>query len=270
MKNTSQSKSIETALTNAAEKERDRLLAMVAHELRTPLGPIVNGALVLQRRGIDPELVHATARIIERQGRLLGRLIDDLLDISHAQLGAVHLQCGRVSMSSIVDTCMQTTSVYVGERGQRLQVEVSPESMELHADSARLCQALQNLIVNAAKFSERGGLIRVRAGRDRDDAVVVVSDDGMGIEASELESIFTLYRQVEAKGSRRDGGLGIGLYLARRFAQAHGGTLVAASAGVNRGATFTLRIPCLAFYSEGAGISQWEPSSRSVSALTTA
>lgn len=250
---------------------RDRLLATVAHELRTPLMPIISGALVLQRRGIEPELAQATARIIERQARLLGRLVDDLLDISRAKLGSVELQRRRVSMSSIVESCVQTMAGYISDRGQRLQVTISPESMELHADAARLCQALQNLIVNSAKFSERGAVIRVHAARDQEDVVVVVKDDGVGIDAAYLESIFTLYTQVDAGAAKdRGGGLGIGLYLARRFVEAHGGTLIARSAGVGAGSSFTIRIPSPAFASEPEGVAQWDRSSRSVSALTTA
>ncbi len=252
------------------ERERDRLLATVAHELRTPLMPIVSGALVLQRRGIDPELAQATARIIERQARLLGRLVDDLLDVSHAKLGTVELQRRRVSMSEIVESCTQTMAGCISDRGQRLQVTISPDSMELDADATRLCQALQNLIANSAKFSERGGMIRVSAARDRRDVVVVVDDDGVGIDPDHLESIFTLYTQIGVRAVHGHGaGLGIGLYLARRFVEAHGGTLVATSAGVGSGSSFTMRIPCPGFPLDAEGV-QWERSSRSVSALTTA
>ncbi len=253
------------------ERQRDRLLATVAHELRTPLMPIISGALVLQRRGIDPELAQATARVIERQARLLGRLVEDLLDISRAKLGGVELQRRRVSLSAIVESCAQTMAPYICDRGQRLQVTISPHLLELDADATRLCQALQNLIVNSAKFSERGSVIRVRAARDQRDAVVVVSDDGVGIDAAHLESIFTLYAQVGASSAcYRGGGLGIGLYLARRFVEAHGGTLIATSAGVGAGSSFTIRIPCPGFAPDGEGVPQWGPSSRSVSTLTTA
>lgn len=249
---------------------RDRLLATVVHELRTPLMPIVSGALVLQRRGIGPELVQATARIIERQARLLGRLVEDLLDISRAKLGVVELQRRRVSMSAVVESCVQTMAAHISDRGQRLQVAISPDSMELDADAARLCQSLQNLIVNSAKFSGRGAVIRVRAARDHGDVVVVVSDDGVGIDAVHLESIFTLYTQVGARSAHDRGGLGIGLYLARRFVEAHGGTLIATSAGVGAGSSLTIRIPCPGFAPDAEGVPQWGPSSRSVSALTTA
>lgn len=253
------------------EPDRDRLLATVAHELRTPLMPIISGALVLQRRGIDPELAQATARIIERQARLLGRLVDDLLDVSRAKLGTVELQRRRVSMAAIVESCVQTMAPYISDRGQRLQVTISPDSMELHADATRLCQALQNLIVNSAKFSDRGAVIRVRAARDQRDAVVVVDDDGVGIDPAHLDSIFTLYTQVGAGPAHaRGGGLGIGLYLARRFVEAHGGTLIATSGGAGTGSRFTIRLPCPDSVPEAAGAPQRDPSSRSVSALTTA
>jgi signal transduction histidine kinase len=138
--------------------------------------------------------------------------------------------------------------------------------MELHADSARLCQAFTNLIINAAKFSEHGAVIRVHAARNDGDCVVVVSGDGLGIAAVDLDTIFELQGQLQATDSE----LGGGLYLARRFVEAHGGTLLAASAGVDRGRSFTLRIPCVGFYPEAAAFPNWDPSSRSVSAFTTA
>jgi signal transduction histidine kinase len=248
------------------ENARDCLLATVAHELRTPLMPIINSAQILQRRGIDPELVQASARIIERQARLLGRLVEDLLDVSHARLGAVHLKRERVSMADIVESTVQMMAAHFSDRGQRLQVAISADAMELHADPTRLCQALRNLLVNSAKFSGRGTLIRVRAARDHGDAVVVVSDEGVGIDASHLESIFTLYTQVGGRTASGDGGLGIGLYLARRFVEAHGGTLTATSKGMTRGSSFTIRVPCLGFSPEAAGFPQWGPGIRSDSA----
>ena len=258
------------ARQNTEQNMDDALLNIIGQELRTPLMPIIHSAQILQRRGIEPELVQATARIIERQARLLGRLVEQLLDVSHAKLGAVHLKRERISMADVVESAVQTMAAHISDRGQRLQVAISAESMELHADPARLCQALQNLLVNSAKFSGQGALIRVRAARDDGDAVVVVSDEGVGIDASHLESIFTLYTQVGVRTTGRDGGLGIGLYLARRFVEAHGGTLTATSPGVACGSSFTIRVPCLGFSPEAAAFPQWGPSSRSVSALTTA
>ena len=107
-----------------------------------------------------------------------------------------------------------------------------------------MCRALRNLILNAAQSSERGATIRVRAARDRGECVVVVSDDGMGIAAIDLEGIFELHATLPPREGHREGGIGVGLYLARRVAEAHGGSLVAASPGANRGSTFTLRLPC--------------------------
>jgi signal transduction histidine kinase len=244
MKTASPPELVENPDSQVAVHERDQLLATVVHELRSPLVPIINGALVLQRRGVDPELVQATARIIERQGRLLGRLIADLLDISLVKLGAIQLHRERVSMSAIVDSCVQTMAAYISDRGQCLQVTMSEESMELIADATRLCQALQNVLMNAAKFSERGASIRMQVARDRGYAKVIVSDDGAGIDARHLEAIFTLYAQVGVGSSAGRDGLGIGLYLARRFVEAHGGTLTASSPGLRQGSTFTLRVPC--------------------------
>ena len=224
--------------------DADLLLAMVARALRAQLKPIDSGALVLQRRGLDPELARATARVIERKGHLLGRLIDELVDISEARLGTLRLHRQPVSMSAIVESCIEGVTRCVNDAGHRLEVSVSRESMELHADTARLCQALRNLIMNAVRISVRGATIRVRAARDHADCVVVVSDDGLGIAAVDLEAIFALRGTLQPDDAHPEGGLGVGLYLARRFVEAHGGTLVAASPGANRGSNFTLRMPC--------------------------
>jgi signal transduction histidine kinase len=238
-----------------AEDEGDLLLAMVARALRTQLKPIDSGALVLQRRDLDPELARATARVIERKGQLLGWLIDELADIAEARLGTAQLQRRRVSMSAIVESSVETVTRCVSDSGQRIEVAISGERMELHADGPRLCQALRNLILNAAEASERGATIRVRAARDHGDCVVVVSDDGMGVAAIDLEDISGLRGTLARTKAGQEGGLGLGLYLARRFVEAHGGTLVAASPGVNRGSSFTLRLPCAPAQFEAAGFS---------------
>jgi signal transduction histidine kinase len=250
------------------EIARNRFLAIVAHELRSPLMPILNGASVLRRSPGDQELVTRTAQIIERQGRLLSGLIEDLLDVSRTQRGQLLMRPRRIRVQDVIDLCVETAAPLLRENRQRLVISVAPDSMELHGDLNRLGQALQNLISNAAKFSERGGIIRIRAERQEADAVVTIVDQGIGIEARNLESIFALYRRVGDKSIAQDAGLGIGLYLARYVAEAHGGTVTATSEGLGRGSCFRLQLPCLEFY-PAASSTRFEPSSRSLSAFTT-
>jgi signal transduction histidine kinase len=269
MNDTSHARSVEPG-AEAAIGARNRLLAMVAHEMRTPLMPIINGALILQRQGLKTDEVRETACLIERQGRVLGRLINDLMDISLAEHGGIQLARREVSMAEIVESCVQTVAPLVSDRGRRLRVTVSREPMLMHADAARLCQAVQNLIVNATKFSPPGGLISINAERSEGCAMLEVRDEGVGIEPERLESIFRLFETGETEASRRDGGLGIGLYLARRFVEAHSGTLVAASDGSGKGSVFTIRVPRAGCSPESEGLHRSGPVRRSVSTLTTA
>jgi signal transduction histidine kinase len=229
------------------------LLAIVLHELRGPLMPILNGAAILKNASHDAALVKRTALLIERQARNLAKLIEDLLDASRSRHGELPMQRRRIELRDVIDTCMETVAPFVHQHQQRLDVVVAQQAMELHADPLRLGQALQNLVFNAAKFSDRGGSIRIEARREDGDALVTVSDDGLGIEAAELETIFGLYTRARAvRTAAPNDGLGIGLYLARCVAEAHGGSLTARSEGPGLGSTFTLRIPCLGFDSEAA------------------
>lgn len=251
--------------------DRNHYVAMVAHELRNPLLPILTAAAIIKRRPLDAELVKRSADIIDRQARILSRRIDDLMDVSRVQMGKLHMTRSQVSVAEILRQCLETVAPMLAQRGQALLISVSPGPMELNADAARLSQALQNLVANAAKFSGKGTEIRVHAERDGGDAVLTVRDSGIGLEPAELESIFRLFSQADQGSSAASNtGLGIGLYLARSFVEAHEGTVTAASGGRNAGSTFTLRVPCLAFDPQATSIAQRSPSSRSVSFLTTA
>jgi signal transduction histidine kinase len=196
--------------------------------------------------------------------------LDAAAGLERSRLANLRLRRRQISMSSVIDQCVEMMGPFVRGRGQRLRVTVEPQSMELDADAARLCQVLQHLIVNATKYSAADSEIVVHAGRDGLDAVVVVSDSGSGIDPQRIGSIFDLYAQRHASGTARRGGLGIGLHVARALIEAHGGTLTATSAGVDLGSAFTLRVPCLDFAPQAPVEPQSRPSSRSLSALTTA
>jgi signal transduction histidine kinase len=195
---------------------------------------------------------------------------DAAASLERSRLANLRLRRRRVSMSSVIEECVEMTGPFVRGRGQTLSVTVESQPMELEADAARLCQVLQHLIVNATKFSIAGAEIGIRAKRDGADVIVVVTDVGAGIEAQRIGSIFGVYLQRHAADTARRGGLGIGLHVARALAEAHGGTLTAKSAGTGFGSEFTLRVPCLGFETAASALLQPFPSNRSVSALTAA
>jgi signal transduction histidine kinase len=250
---------------------RNNYVAMVAHELRDPLMPIINAASVLKRTPLDVDLVYRTAGIIERQARIMDRLIDDLMNVSRVQTGKLRLDRSPVSMAEVIEQCMETMAPIFRQRGQRLVVVVSPHAMAMHADGLRLAQTVRNLVANAAKYSDPDREVCVRAFRDHQEAVVTVTDAGIGLEPAEIESIFGLFTQAgRAQSPHVHSGLGIGLYLARKFAEAHGGSITAASRGPGQGSTFTLRVPCLDFDAHASRRDQYISSNRSVSFFTTA
>jgi signal transduction histidine kinase len=257
------------AAETVTDQDWYRHAALMAHELHNPLMPIINAAAVIRRVPRDAELVTRSAAIIERQARIVARLIDDLMNLSTAKLGTLRLQRAGVTLTEVVQQSLEAVSPLVAEAGHRLKVSLANEPLVLHADAMRLGQALQNLIRNAAKYNEQRGEIRVWTTRDHDEATVSVSDDGIGLTAADLETIFEPFAQVDKHqhGGVRCG-LGVGLYLARQLVEAHGGSLVARSAGLGRGATFTLRIPCeIASASMDCG--QISPNKRSDSFFTT-
>jgi signal transduction histidine kinase len=225
----------------------DHHVAMVAHELRDPLLPILNAAAVLLRFPPDAALVQRSAAIIDRQARHMSHLIDDLMNISRVKLGNLPMHRAPVSIAEIIGRCVETLEPFCAQRNQRLLVNVSHASMDLDADAIRLTQALRNVVANAAKFSDHGAELRIGAEIQGDCVIVKVSDSGIGIDPADLEPIFSPFvRGAQGAAAHTNGGLGVGLYLARSFVEAHGGTLIASSAGRGRGSTFTLRLPCLA------------------------
>jgi signal transduction histidine kinase len=184
------------------------------------------------------------------------RLIDDLVDVTHLTSGNLEIQRQRVSIRDVVERCVEIVGTYVADRGHKLLVDISAEPVYLIADGMRVCQALQNLVTNAAKYTNDGGEVRIRAYRDKGQAVFEVSDNGIGITAAQLEIIFDMFAQHGQAGSRRaEGGLGIGLFLTRKLLEAHGGVVAATSAGPGLGSKFTVRLPCENPYTEtGDGI----------------
>lgn len=246
--------------------ETAHYVAMVAHELRSPLMPILNAASLMARAPQEVDMVRRSAVVIERQARIIGRLIEDLMSVSSTRMGGMRLRRAPLAMTELLQQCVETVTPFALQRGLRLHVAYPREPLELFADSLRLEQALQNVLFNAVKFSHPGGEVRLAIERAGDEVLITVSDDGIGIAASELESIFELFKQGD---SRHYGGLGIGLYLARQMIEAHHGSIIAASAGAGLGSTFSIRIPSLTADDYANGPRDIGESSRSDSVFTT-
>jgi signal transduction histidine kinase len=227
----------------ADDRDHNQLIAIVAHELRYPLVPIRNAAALLQHDLVDAATIRRSAGIIERQVTAMNRLIGDLVDVSRTQRGTLEIRRARAPLTTLMEYAIESAQPLANERGHTLTISVTKQPVYLYMDVLRLCQAVVNIIANATKYTDRHGEIHVHAQRAGTQAVIVVSDQGIGIAESELEAIFGLYEK-SAQGMRVEQGLGIGLYLARHFIEAHGGTVTAASEGIGRGSVFTICLPC--------------------------
>jgi signal transduction histidine kinase len=243
----------EIARSRAAEEElqdanrrKDEFLAMLSHELRNPLAPIRNAVEVI-RRVAPPDATLTMARdVIDRQARLLARLVDELLDVSRISQGKIVLKRESVELAKVVQQSVEIVRPLVETRGQRLWVDVTPRPVWLSGDATRLAQIFSNLLNNACKYTPEGGQIRISADAQDGEARIVVEDDGSGIEPELLPHVFELFVQGERGLDRGQGGLGIGLTLVKRLVELHQGRVDAYSAGPGRGSTFTVRLPCLA------------------------
>jgi PAS domain S-box-containing protein len=238
-----------TALDNArlyreaqeSDRRKEEFLAVLAHELRNPLMPLIT-CLELMRLGVgDAADAERRREIMDRQVRNLKRLVDDLLDVSRITRGKFDLQKETVSLSTIVSRAIETTRPVLEAQGLHLAVRLEP-GVEITADPLRLEQALANLLSNAAKYTSAGGHVELSGGQEDGCVVVRVADDGTGIPSDMLPRVFDLFVQ----GSRSAGGLGVGLTLVRAVAEMHGGSVEAASEGPGHGSRFTLRLPIAA------------------------
>ena len=225
------------------DRRKDEFLATLAHELRNPLAPISNATQFLLAKGpADPELRRAR-ELIDRQVRVMAWLLDDLLDVSRITRGKLELRKERVELAAVVAAAVETSRPLIDAGGHALTVELPAEGVPLDADPVRLAQVFANLLNNAAKYTDRGGRLRLTAERAADGVAVAVSDDGIGLAADMLPRLFEIFAQAEPARERAQGGLGIGLSLVRGLVELHGGTIAAHSDGPGRGSTFTVRLP---------------------------
>ena len=225
-----------------ANRAKDEFLATLSHELRNPLGAIANAVAALDR--VEAGGGEPTARlrqIIQRQTQHLARLVDDLLDVARATAGKIVLARQAVDLREVANACVR--SLHESGRTRDHQVTLRADSVIVNADPTRLAQIVTNMVDNALKFTPRGGSVDVHVLREQKDAVLRVTDSGIGIAADMLPRIFDLFTQAEQTMDRSPGGLGIGLTLSRRLVEMHGGTIAAASEGPGRGAQFTVTLP---------------------------
>lgn len=237
-------KQAEDALREA-DRSKDAFLATLSHELRNPLAPIRNAIAILQLQGLPPGEARWALEVIDRQTRQMTHLIDDLLDVSRVTRNRLELRRERVDLAMIVPAAVETSRPLFAAGGVELTVSQPPEPVWLDADPARLSQVLSNLLNNAAKFTGRGGQVWLTTERLGDEAVVTVRDTGIGIPPEMLAGIFEMFSQVDQSLERSRGGLGLGLTLAKRLVELHGGTIEAASDGPGKGSELILRLPAL-------------------------
>jgi PAS domain S-box-containing protein len=226
-----------------ANRTKDEFLAVLGHELRNPLSPILTALQLLRLRATGP--LPRELEIIERQVKHVARVVDDLLDVSRITQGRIKIQRHPVDVGRTVVSAAEAASFLFEERQQHFELVPSERPLIIRGDDSRLVQVFSNLFTNAARYSERGGHIRVDIREEGEDAVVVVKDDGIGIPADLLPHVFEPFRQGERTAHRSQGSLGLGLSIVRALVQLHGGGVMAQSQGNGRGSTFTVRLPLL-------------------------
>jgi signal transduction histidine kinase/ActR/RegA family two-component response regulator len=224
-----------------ASRAKDEFLAMLGHELRNPLAPILTATELMDHQG--GEVFARERAVIRRQLRHVVRLVDDLLDVSRITRGSIALERKPVEMSVIAAKAIEQVSPLLGERRHALTSEVAPSGLLVHGDETRLAQVLANLLANAAKYTPAGGRIGVTATTDGDEIRVTVFDNGVGISPGLLPHVFELFKQGEQGIDRARGGLGLGLAIAKAIVGLHGGRIEAASAGAGRGSEFSVTLP---------------------------
>lgn len=235
----------------AADERKNEFLAMLAHELRNPLAAILVATNVLENENADPQKMRKFGQTIGRQARHLGKLVDDLLDISRINTGKIQLHKAPVDLAALLASVIESARPRIERERHVLMTHVPDREMWVEGDPTRLEQVLDNLLSNALKYTPGGGRVTATLSRRVDAAgipriVLRITDDGRGIAAAHLDSIWELFFQVDTSVARAQSGLGIGLTMVRRLVEMHGGSVHAASEGLGKGATFTIELPQIA------------------------
>lgn len=224
----------------AALRAKDEFLAMLGHELRNPLAPIVTALEIARLRAgeLSPDL-----QIIQRQVKHLTSLVDDLLDVARVTGGKIELNSAVVEIAAVIANAIDMARPLIEQRRHLLQVQVPATGLAVHVDARRMAQVISNLLINAAKYTEPAGRIAIRAQQEGETVCVAVQDSGVGISAELLGRVFDMFEQGHGGGRHSKGGLGVGLAIARSIVQLHGGSITASSPGINQGSEFTVRLP---------------------------
>ncbi len=227
----------------AADRQKDAFLATLAHELRNPLAPIRNAVQYLKLLGSKNSEVTAAHEVIDRQISVLVHLIDDLLDIARVNANKLDIRPVPVDLAAIVDRAIETSRPHIQKAGHTLTISLPEPSVHLWADPVRLSQALANLLNNAATYTMPGGQISLTATLKQDHVIIIVRDNGIGIERNQLPSLFEPFTQMPGPVDRATSGIGLGLPLAKKLVELHGGTLQGHSDGINHGSEFHITLP---------------------------
>lgn len=224
-----------------ANRAKDEFLAMLGHELRNPLAPIVTALHLIKKK--NSGTLGREHQIIERQVGHLSRLVDDLLDVTRITRGKVQLNREAVFLDNIINDALESVSPLLEEKRHLVRVALDPKKAVVFGDPGRLRQVVSNLLTNAAKYTAPGGQIEVSTVAGTSDVALVVRDNGVGMDAETLGRVFNIFEQGEVSIARSEGGLGIGLAVVKRLTELHGGSVDARSAGSGQGSEFTLRMP---------------------------
>ena len=226
----------------AANRTKDQFLAVLSHELRSPLNPILGWSKLLQTREFEPAVRQKAIETIERNAKLQSQLIEDLLDVSRILNGKLTLESGLVDLEFVLRGALET--VQLAAEAKAIQIHTVFEPLQIWGDANRLQQVCWNLLSNAIKFTPSGGSVTLKLEQQASQAQITVSDTGKGISASFLPYVFESFRQADGSTTRKFGGLGLGLAIVRQVVELHGGTVRAESSGEGQGSTFIVQLPC--------------------------
>ena len=236
----------------SANRTKDEFLAMLSHELRSPLGVILTWVSLLRTGRVEEPGRARALEAIERNTRLQAKLIDDLLDVSRIISGKMSLEVGVVDLGAVINAVIESVRPAAAGKLIELSVDEGTTIEEVSGDAARLQQVVWNLLSNAVKFTPRGGRVGVRIDRSESHVQITVTDTGRGIDPVFLPHMFERFRQADSSTTRSEGGLGLGLAIVRHLVELHGGTVGAGSAGVGKGSAFTVRLPLRAVRTSAA------------------
>jgi signal transduction histidine kinase len=232
-----------TAALRAADQRKDEFLAALAHELRNPMAALQGAAEVIRLTAPPSSAVQSSHGVISRQLVQMERLVDDLLDVSRITRGRLLLKRSRVELAAVIDAALEIGRSIMDRHGHTLSVDLATATAYLDADPVRLCQVIGNLLDNAAKYTPPGGRVRLAVNVLPTEVEISVEDQGVGIDAETLPTIFDLFVQAEHAGDAPRSGLGIGLTLVKQLVELHGGTVRASSPGLGKGSRFTINLP---------------------------